>query len=67
MHTPNQDYKINFDLVCFGFPCQSLSILMPADQRIGLEDLKKKMKENLLNFIEEDLKLFRFFYGSSFH
>lgn len=41
LHTPQKDYEINFDLVCFGFPCQSLSILMPADQRIGLEDLKK--------------------------
>lgn len=41
LHTPQNDYKIKFDLVCFGFPCQSLSILMPADKRIGLEDLKK--------------------------
>ena len=41
LHTPIQDYKINFDLVCFGFPCQSLSILMPSDMRIGLKDLKR--------------------------
>lgn len=39
--TPKKEYKIKFDLVCFGFPCQSLSILMPSDKRIGLEDLKR--------------------------
>ena len=31
----------HFDLVCFGFPCQSLSKLMNAKGRIGLEDKKK--------------------------
>ena len=39
--TPEKEYKIKIDLVCFGFPCQSLSILMPSDKRIGLEDLKR--------------------------
>lgn len=36
------DFTVDhFDLVCFGFPCQSLSKLMNAKGRIGLEDKEK--------------------------
>ena len=41
LYTPLKNYKIDFDLVCFGFPCQSLSVLMPTNMRIGLKDLQR--------------------------
>lgn len=34
-------WKINFDLVCFGSPCQSFSVAMPKNKRIGLEDKQR--------------------------
>jgi len=42
LKTSAGDFAIDhFDLVCFGFPCQSLSKLMNAKGRIGLEDKEK--------------------------
>lgn len=38
LHTENGEYKVNFDLVIFGSPCQSVSRAMKKDKRIGLED-----------------------------
>lgn len=34
-------FNVSFDLICFGSPCQSFSIAMPAKNRIGLEDKNK--------------------------
>ena len=42
LKTEKGHYRVeHFDLVCFGFPCQSLSRLMNAKGRIGLEDENK--------------------------
>lgn len=42
LKTEKGDFEVDhFDLVCFGFPCQTLSIAMPTDKRIGLENLEK--------------------------
>jgi site-specific DNA-cytosine methylase len=41
LHTEKGDYKINFDLVIFGSPCQSFSRAMRTERRIGLEDKEK--------------------------
>ena len=41
LYTKETSYKIKFDLVCFGFPCQSLSNLMPSNMKIGLKDLER--------------------------
>lgn len=41
LHTDNGDFEVNIDLVIFGSPCQSFSIAMQTDKRIGLNDLKK--------------------------
>ena len=38
LHTENGEYEVDFDLVIFGSPCQSLSKCMKADKRIGLND-----------------------------
>mgnify|MGYP003294469073 CR=1 FL=1 len=38
LYTENGDYEIQFDLVIFGSPCQSVSRAMKLDKRIGLED-----------------------------
>ncbi len=34
-------YKEKFDLVIFGSPCQSFSIAIPNEMRIGLQDMKR--------------------------
>ncbi len=41
LHTEVGDFKENIDIVMFGSPCQSFSIAMKADKRVGLEDEKK--------------------------
>lgn len=41
LHTPNGDFKTTIDLVMFGSPCQTLSVAMKSDKRIGLEDKQK--------------------------
>lgn len=41
LHTENGEYRVNIDLVIFGSPCQSFSIAMKNDKRIGLQDKKK--------------------------
>lgn len=41
LYTEKGEFKINFDLVCFGSPCQSFSIAMKKEDRIGLEDREK--------------------------
>ena len=38
LFTENGQYKIDFDLVIFGSPCQSFSRAMIKERRIGLED-----------------------------
>lgn len=37
----NETWEVDFDLVCFGSPCQSFSIAMNTEKRIGLEDKKR--------------------------
>lgn len=34
-------YREKFDLVIFGSPCQSFSIAIPDEMRIGLQDMKR--------------------------
>lgn len=41
LYTEKGNFKINFDLVIFGSPCQSFSIAMKANKRIGLADKNK--------------------------
>lgn len=41
LHTEIGDFKENIDLVIFGSPCQTFSIAIPSDKRIGLENLEK--------------------------
>lgn len=38
LHTEKGDFKVDFDLVIFGSPCQSVSRAMKKDKRIGLND-----------------------------
>lgn len=45
LHTENKDYNVGkIDLVIFGSPCQTFSIAMKSDKRIGLKD---KIKSGL--------------------
>lgn len=38
LHTENKDYNVGkIDLVMFGSPCQTFSIAMKTDKRIGLK------------------------------
>lgn len=39
--TEKGTYKEKFDLVIFGSPCQSFSIAIPNEMRIGLKDMKR--------------------------
>ena len=39
--TETGDFETNIDVVIFGSPCQTFSIAIPADQRIGLDDIEK--------------------------
>ena len=41
LHTENGKYEIEIDLVIFGSPCQSFSIAMKSDMRIGIKDTKR--------------------------
>lgn len=38
LHTEIGDFEENIDIVMFGSPCQSFSIAMKTDKRVGLED-----------------------------
>lgn len=41
LHTEKGDFETSIDLVMFGSPCQSFSVAMKADKRIGLKDKTK--------------------------
>lgn len=41
LHTEIGDFETSIDLVIFGSPCQSFSIAMKTEHRIGLEDKEK--------------------------
>ena len=41
LYTENGKFKTNIDLVIFGSPCQSFSIAMKSDMRVGIEDKKR--------------------------
>lgn len=41
LHTQIGDFLTDIDIVMFGSPCQTFSIAIPAEQRIGLENLEK--------------------------
>lgn len=41
LHTENGDYETTIDMVIFGSPCQTFSIAIPTDKRVGLENLEK--------------------------
>ncbi len=41
LHTEVGDFKTDIDIVMFGSPCQSFSIAMKTDKRIGLDDNEK--------------------------
>lgn len=41
LHTENGDFEVDIDLVIFGSPCQSFSIAMKTEHRIGLDNLEK--------------------------
>lgn len=41
LYTENGEYSEKFDLVIFGSPCQSFSIAIPNEMRIGLQDMKR--------------------------
>lgn len=42
LHTENGDYNVGtIDLVMFGSPCQTFSVAIPTEHRIGFENLEK--------------------------
>lgn len=41
LSTEKGNFQVNIDLVIFGSPCQSFSIAMKSDKRIGLQDKEK--------------------------
>lgn len=41
LHTEIGDFETDIDLVMFGSPCQSFSIAMKTERRIGIEDKEK--------------------------
>lgn len=41
LHTEVGDFETDIDLVIFGSPCQSFSIAMKTEHRVGLEDKEK--------------------------
>lgn len=41
LHTPNGNFKADIDLVIFGSPCQTFSVAMKAELRVGLENKEK--------------------------
>ena len=41
LHTENGDFETDIDLVIFGSPCQTFSVAMKKDLRVGLENKEK--------------------------
>ena len=41
LHTENGNFKTDIDLVIFGSPCQTFSVAMKKDLRVGLENKEK--------------------------
>lgn len=41
LHTENGDFKTDIDIVIFGSPCQTFSIAMETELRVGLENEEK--------------------------
>lgn len=41
LYTELEDFEVDIDLVMFGSPCQTFSIAIPTDKRIGLDNLEK--------------------------
>lgn len=41
LYTENGSFKTRIDLVIFGSPCQTFSIAIPTNRRIGLDDFEK--------------------------
>lgn len=41
LHTENGDFKTDIDIVIFGSPCQTFSIAMKTELRVGLENEEK--------------------------
>jgi len=41
LYTEDKNFKVNFDLVIFGSPCQSFSRAMKKEGKIGLDDMKR--------------------------
>lgn len=41
LYTENGNFNVNIDMVIFGSPCQSFSIAMPKDKRIGRKNKEK--------------------------
>ena len=41
LYTEYGEFETKIDLVIFGSPCQTLSIAIPTDQRVGLKNLNK--------------------------
>lgn len=41
LHTENGDFETQIDLVMFGSPCQTFSIAIPTEQRVGLQNKSK--------------------------
>lgn len=41
LYTETGNFKTDIDIVMFGSPCQTFSIAIPADRRIGLNDMEK--------------------------
>ena len=41
LHTENGDFETAIDLVIYGSPCQSFSVAMKTDLRVGLDDKEK--------------------------
>jgi DNA (cytosine-5)-methyltransferase 3A len=56
LHTDAGDFKTEIDLVIFGSPCQTFSIAIPKDKRIGLNDLNKSGLFYQCNRILQEIK-----------
>lgn len=41
LHTENGDFETPIDIVIFGSPCQTFSVAMKAELRVGLENKEK--------------------------
>lgn len=60
LHTEFADYETQIDLVIFGSPCQTFSIAMKTEHRVGLDD-----KKNLVYFLNVIVFLKRFILNTS--